>query len=378
MWLNFLRWLTITHVICPRGEGGGGMIELSKRRYAVVAEMIEAWKREGVVDDETARRLSCSIAPVPFDWRRAARWLLVLALCCFAVGIAALLQAEWIASLIRRMFLSAPVVKAIFFAALAVLFYAVVYRRRQKRPGSVLTNEALLMLGVLSTAFSIAWLGAAIGSDGWRFSLLLAFVSIIYAFVAAAMNSLLAWIFALFSLASWLGAETGYISGWGAYWLGMNYPARFVLYGLLLVAAQRFMNRFARIGDFRRATLSVGLLFLFVSLWILSIFGNSGLIDGVWCGASRAELFLWCVIFAAAAGASLWLGIRRDDVMLGGYGAVFLAVNLYTRFFENFWNAMNKGLFFLILGASLWLLGSRAERIWNSARRGRRPDEEED
>ena len=65
-------------------------------------------------------------------------------------------------------------------------------------------------------------------------------------------------------------------------------------------------------------------------------------------------------------------------MMLRGYGAVFLAINVYTRFFENFWDAMNKGLFFLILGGSLWLLGSKAERIWNAARRGRGADSAKD
>ena len=233
------------------------------------------------------------------------------------------------------------------------------------------------MLGVLSTASSIAWLGAALGSESRHFSLLLALAAGVYAVIAVAMNSALVWIFALFSLGSWLGAETGYVSGWGAYWLGMNYPARFVLYGGALVAAQYFMARFPRFAGFQRPTLSTGLLFLFVSLWMMSIFGNDGLVDGEWRAAGRAELFLWCALFAAAAGVSLWLGIRRDDMMLRGYGAVFLAINVYTRFFENFWNAMNKGLFFLILGASLWLLGSKAERIWNAARRGRGVDPED-
>ena len=353
------------------------MAEISKRRYAVVTEMIDVWEREGVVDKETARRLRGSVSPLPFDWRRAARWLLILALCCFAVGIAALLQTEWLVALIRRIFGSAPAVKSVFFAALAAVFYAAAYRRRLRRPERVFTNEALLMLGVLSTASSIAWLGAALGSESRHFSLLLALAEGVYAVIAVAMNSALVWIFALFSLGSWLGAETGYVSGWGAYWLGMNYPARFVLYGGALVAAQYFMARSPRFAGFQRPTLSTGLLFLFVSLWMMSIFGNDGLVNGEWRAAGRAELFLWCALFAAAAGVSLWLGIRRDDMMLRGYGAVFLAINVYTRFFENFWNAMNKGLFFLILGASLWLLGSKAERIWNAARRGRGVDSED-
>ncbi|KTG57233.1 membrane protein, partial [Klebsiella pneumoniae] len=40
----------------------------------------------------------------------------------------------------------------------------------------------------------------------------------------------------LLALGNWFGAETGYVSGWGAYWLGMNYPIRFVLFGGALLA----------------------------------------------------------------------------------------------------------------------------------------------
>ena len=29
----------------------------------------------------------------------------------------------------------------------------------------------------------------------------------------------------------WFGGETGYVSGWGMYWLGMSYPMRFVAAG---------------------------------------------------------------------------------------------------------------------------------------------------
>ncbi len=51
----------------------------------------------------------------------------------------------------------------------------------------------------------------------------------------------LVWIFALLSLGSWFGAETGYVSGWGAYYLGMNYPMRFVLFGIVLLAASTIL-----------------------------------------------------------------------------------------------------------------------------------------
>ncbi|MDA5153756.1 DUF2157 domain-containing protein, partial [Klebsiella pneumoniae] len=41
-------------------------------------------------------------------------------------------------------------------------------------------------------------------------------------------------------------------------------------------------------------------------------------------------------------------------------------INLYTRFFEFFWNGMHKVLIFLILAVSLAVIGRYAERIWHA------------
>ena len=42
-----------------------------------------------------------------------------------------------------------------------------------------------------------------------------------------------------------------------------------------------------------------------------------------------------------------------------------MGLNLYTRFFDWFWDSLNTGLFFIIVGLSLWGLGAHAERLWN-------------
>ena len=340
------------------------MRELPKRQYNTVSKMLDLWEKGGELDVETAKMLRDGIAPMPFDWQKAARCLLAVALCCIFVGIAALTRARWVIDLMLWLFGGKAIVKCIFFAVVAAALYLWSGKRRRHFPEKVFTNEAMLFLGVLSTAASIAWLGTALDNGSGHFSLLLGLAALVYGTIALALDSILVWIFALFSLGSWLGAETGYVSGWGAYWLGLNYPARFSLYGALLTALSQRMERYGRLAPFTRSTLSVGLLFLFVSLWIMSIFGNYGDMNS-WYDVRQMELFHWSLLFAAAAGVSLWLGIKRDDAMLRGYGLTFLGINLYTRYFENFWNGMDKGLFFLILGGSLWFLGSKAEKIWN-------------
>jgi hypothetical protein len=51
--------------------------------------------------------------------------------------------------------------------------------------------------------------------------------------------------------------------------------------------------------------------------------------------------------------------------MTRGFGLTFIFINLYTRFFEYFWEGTHKAIFFAILALSFWYLGSRAEKIWH-------------
>lgn len=105
----------------------------------------------------------------------------------------------------------------------------------------------------------------------------------------------------------------------------MSNPVRFIASGLLLCASTLTLQPQLATRRLDRVSQAMGLLYLSIALW---------------------------------------LGLKRDDAMLRGFGLAFLAINLYTRFFEFFWDAMPKTIFFLLLGISLWLLGRHAERIW--------------
>ena len=64
---------------------------------------------------------------------------------------------------------------------------------------------------------------------------------------------------------------------------------------------------------------------------------------------------------------SIYWGLKTEDTVARGFGITFLLLNLYTRFFEYFWDNTHKALFFGILGISFWALGSYAERLWKLA-----------
>jgi hypothetical protein len=244
----------------------------------------------------------------------------------------------------------------------AGVFYFGLCRRRRK-PNRVFSNEAIFFLGVLLCAASIAFLGKALDTGSGHFSLLFLLAAIVYGALGLALSSKLIWVFSILSLGSWFGTETGYVSGWGAYYLGMNYPLRFVLFGLVLTGVSFGFGNIRRMAEFKHSTYVLGLLYLFIALWILSIFGNYG--NHAWFRARQIELLHWGLLFALAAIAAIAYGLKYDNYTSRAFGITFLFINLYTKYFEFFWDATHTAVFFLIIAASFWLIGSHAEKIWN-------------
>lgn len=341
-------------------------MRVRKKEAALLRRAIDDWETTGVIDAPTATSLTSSLDVVTFDWKRLGKYAFLIALLCVVIALGALTQDTALRKLLAVFFNAPPLLKCLGLTALAVLLFALGLRRRTRFPARVYSNEAIFFLGTLAVAGAVYALGLAIGR-GDHFSLLILLSCGIYGLLGYGLRSNLIWLFALLSLGGWLGAETGYASGWGAYYLGMNYPLRFTLFGGLLTAAGLWLRRDGKTRFFPHTTLVMGLLYLFIALWILSIFGNHGDLR-IWEKAKQIELFHWSLLFALVAGWAVYYGLRHDDATLKGFGLTFLCINLYTRFFEYFWNPLNKVIFFILLGASFWGLGHVAEKVWNKER----------
>ena len=113
----------------------------------------------------------------------------------------------------------------------------------------------------------------------------------------------------------------------------------------------------------------MGLSYLFIALWIMSIFGNYD--PDTWYYISSVQLLPWALLFAVVAVICIYVSLKTDDGMLRGFGLTFLGINLYTRFFEYFWNSLHSAIFFFILAISLILIGRKAEKIWHAIENSR-------
>lgn len=339
-------------------------LNLDKQESEFLDTTIRHWKTEGLIDPDTAEKLHSSYEVKGFDWKRLAQYSFWVALACGIIAIGSLIIDDVVINWLKKLYDTPDIIISLISGVLAVALFYEGSRRKQKYPERVFSNEAIIFFGILFTASCIAYLGKTLDNGKGHFSILFLLSVFIYASLAIKFKSGLIWAFALVSLGSWFGTETGYQTDWSHYFLGMNYPLRFVLFGFLLVVSSFMVFKIKIIAQFRDLTYIIGMLYLFISLWLLSIFGNFGTLED-WMLVKQIELFYWGIISVLISIAFTIYGLRRKDFIAREFGITFLLINLYSRYFEYLWDLTDKTIFFAILALSFWLIGRKAEKIWN-------------
>lgn len=339
-------------------------MKLNKSQGDFLERVIGRWEAEGCLDKETAERLKTTYTVRPFEWKELARYSFWIAIACGVIAVISVLADHLIMDILEKLFLSSYMLASGVFAVLAVLVYYWGWKRRQKMPYKVFSNETILFLGVILTAVSVGYLGAALDNGSGHFSLLFLLAAVIYAFLGFYFSSVQVWVFALLSLGAWYGAETGYLTDWGSHFWGMNYPQRYVAFGAVLLGCRFLLSKRKWFVPLDHSTYVVGMLYLFISLWILSVFGNSESWIR-WYSTKQVELWYWNLLILFASVIAVYIGLKRDDCVARGFGITFFLLGIYTLYFSLLWDVMHVGLFFFILAVSFWLLGRKAEKVWN-------------
>src|ERR1700712_4905140 len=276
-------------------------LNLDKQESEFLNRAIQHWEDEHLIDAGAAKKLRTSYEVKGFDWMRLAKYSFWIAQACGFIAAGSLIIDDKVIAWLKSLYYTPDIVISIATGVLAAVLFYFGRRWEKKYPEKVFSNEAIIFSGVLSTACCIAYLGKTFDNGSGHYSLLFLLSIFVYGVLAYRMESRLIWLFALVSLGSWFGTETGYQTQWSHYFLGMNYPLRFVVFGILLVTACHFLRDRKWFGGFWELTYVVGLLYLFLSLWLLSIFGNYGTIDS-WWKIKQITLFYWGIISLAIAG----------------------------------------------------------------------------
>lgn len=340
------------------------MKKIDQDKSEFLDEMLDYWQSEKLLDHSDIQKLKDSYQAKTFDWRRLAQYSFWIAMACGVIALSALLVDKSLLNYLKNLYNTPNIVISLISAVAAAICYVWGFRKKKLKPQNVFSNEAIIFSGVMLTANAVAYLGKAFDNGSNHFSILILISVLVYLTLAYFFKSRLIWTFALLALGAWFGTETGYLSKWNWYFLGLNYPLRFVFFGLALTFSSLLLYRSNKLSYFFDVTYFAGLLYLFTSLLLLSIFGNYGSLEE-WYTIKQLSLFYWAIISAVCCVLAIIIGLKKSNAMLREFGIIFLFINLYTRYFEYFWDSWHKAVFFTVLAISFVLIGRKAEKIWS-------------
>ncbi|KAI0460637.1 hypothetical protein F5B21DRAFT_452578 [Xylaria acuta] len=345
-------------------------LELTAAQADAVQKALRYWSRSKLVSTELVGDLLATIQVVEeehsFNWDKFAKYTFRLAVICLTIAIVSLVFDEAVPRIIRRILALPATVRVTATSALAVTVLVWGYQRSLTTPQQLYFNEAIHSLGALLFGLAALQLSAALEADGREsrriFHNIELSLAIVYALSAVLVQSNFIWSCGMIVLGIWLGSWTAYSSG--TYYLGMNYPLRFVLFGAGLITVSGLMRDQPLSAKLSSTTRIWGMLYLFIALWILSLFGNDKIRgDNLVAHGGLGRMAFWSAGFLCAAAMAIWHGLQYGDSTTKGFGLAFLGINLYTKFFEFCWSMWYKSVFFAILAFSLALMGKYAESI---------------
>ncbi len=336
-------------------------MQMEKKEAELMDKMILQWKEEGIVDDATSEKMKASYTVEDSNNNVLSTYALVASVSCGLLAFGALVMDEKWIELIRRKFDFSEVTVGLCFVLLSAFFVYLSYRRNKKTPAAQATNEAFNITIVLSLAVAIAYIGRSIGYQNGNYAPVLLLAALLYGSTGVLLRSQLLWITMLLTLAGWWGAQTFYWSKGGDYFLHMNYALRMSVFGLLVLLLQWLSAGVRSLSVFARITRIMGWVFFLTATWSLSILGNSSNFEA-WLQVRQGKLWFWALGFSLLLLVLIVYAFKKKDTFLRDICLVFFLVNIYSRYFEYFWDKTNKGLFFIILAFSFWWIGRAAEK----------------
>lgn len=326
-------------------------MQVDKEDLRTVNEAIDSWIGEGLIDTELAGKLRASLEQKHSERAQLAQYFFIIAISSAILAAGALLINEKLLERLRRTFLLSNWTIAFAAAGLAVAGFW--FARNRRRILSPTTYEVYMLPAALSSIVAVVYLCKEIG-NGQGYTLFTGLCSILFFTLSLTFRSRLLWIIFIASIMGWYGAFSSVFSSQNLF-LGMNYPMRFTVFGIVVTAFAFVVKRIRRIRPMHPITFQAGLLIFYTGLWGVSVFGNYETIAG-WQAVRQTAMLPYAVVAGLITAAGLWIGIRRDNDTLRDFSILFLLLNLYTRYFEYFWDRMNQGIFYLILAISFGLL----------------------
>lgn len=327
-------------------------MELDKKDKQLLESALAEWEHKKLIDSEKAKELASTIQ-LKQSGTQIARYFFVIAIACTLLAFSAIFIDDKLLEKIKAYFDVSNLIIAISCTIIAAIWFA--YLAKKRKSFNSMVYEVYMVLGGLVSVSALVYYCKDIGF-GPEYSGFLITTSIMFFALSIVYRSYTLWAAALLALMGWYGAYSYHLNNDDNLFFGMNYPMRFTVFGLVIIVISLLQKAVSTLKYTQRQTYIIGLLIFFTGLWGVSVFGNYGHFDE-WEQVRQVQIIGYAIVMALFSVGALLYGIKYDDDVTRDFGILFILLNLYSRYFEYFWDTTNKGLFFLILAISFAVLG---------------------
>ena len=190
---------------------------------------------------------------------------------------------------------------------------------------------------------------------------------IFFIYIAYLMKDQIALLFSIGFLAHTVGLFTTYL--FACYVIGVKMPVIQLIVGILLIFVGLWHIERVRGNEddfqfsFGRIYQATGLLFIYLSLWIMSLWGMT-FKENYWASPNVGELWVANLLFIAASLGAVFYGASKEDKMFFDFGLTFFIIESYTLFFSRIWQTTGAAFGSLLLGLMLIGTGYGLRSFW--------------
>ncbi|MBS1772135.1 MAG: hypothetical protein JST82_04700 [Bacteroidetes bacterium] len=331
-------------------------MQVNKKDFDVLNNAIDEWRKTGKISDAQSHELKNSIEHQK-SGSIISNYFFFIALSCGLLAFAAIFIDDKFLEKLRVYFSVSNVFIAILFTALSIVGFVFIKKRRAQY--SPIQFEVYSIITSLLVMIAVVYYCKEIGF-GAKYSGFLSVLTILFVVLSLWLRSNSLWMIAILSFMGWYGTFSESLST-DFLFIGMNYPVRFSVFGVIIIFLSALQSKIPLLQSTQRITYISGLVILLTGLWGVSVFGNYNSMDE-WLKVRQTQVVIYAIIFAIISSIIFYIGIKKNDAATRDIAVFALLLNLYTRYFEYFWNSTNKGIFFLILALSFWFVGWRIEK----------------
>lgn len=234
-----------------------------------------------------------------------------------------------------------------------------------------MSSKVVMLLGVVAAISGLCVALDALGVKSEKYVILVGMIVIpSIGFLAYRFRNMLLMNLGLLLFFHWVGSWTA-MFGRSTYAMNIQDPRWMSLAALSAIVCgiyhERILQR--RTGRFFQAYQVWGLIYLNVSLLILSIEARADSFDALGNPTFALVILMWPLIWGCVAITQIFVGARLHNALFTAFGVTALILNMYTRYFEYFWDKTHQGVFFLVGGLVLVAMGIAAELAMKRPRR---------